>query len=150
MTHAVHTAGLSSTGADTGRTVNMMDRKSRKTLLVLVPCGIPPKTSTIALTSDSISQPMPVHWTNDFPGVWPCVSFILKLTFTVLVIISFGRTSLHQQWKKIHSSEEEFTECIDRIVARTSTITVVVRRNITKMDRTLTSAISRPVCSSRV
>ena len=153
MTHAVHTAGLPSTGADTRRTMNMMDRKSRKTLLILVPCGIPPKTSTIALISGSMSQPMPVHWTNEFPGVWPCVSFILKLIFTVLVIISFGRTSLHQKWKKIHSSEEDFTELMDRIAARTSTITVVVCHRLslnTKTHRTLTRTMSRPVYSSRV
>ena len=147
----VHVAGLPSDRVDTEATLNIMDSKSRNALLVLVPCGMPPKTSASALTSQL--RPMPVHWTNEFPGVWPCFSFILKLTFMVLVTISFGRTSLHQKWMKIHSSEENFTELMDRIAARTSTITVVVCHSLslnTKPHRTLTRTMSRPVYSSRV
>ena len=148
----VHVAGLPPDRVDTETNVNIMDSKSRNgALVVLIPCGIPPKTSASALASQP--RPMPVHWTNEFPGVWPCFSFILKLTFMVLVTISFGRTSLHQKWMKIHSSEENFTELMDRIAARTSTITVVVCHRLslnTKTHRTLTRAMSRPVYSFHV
>lgn len=73
-----------------------------------------------------IMKNIPSHWNSDFPGAPRFLEPILKGVFTVLVMISFGHTSLDHKWKMTQWGEEKFAEDKDRIASRISTITVVV------------------------
>jgi hypothetical protein len=69
---------------------------------------------------------MPYHWKNDFEHSWGWLRPLLKLAFTVLVVIAFGQDSLKRKWELTQEGEEGFAPEKDRIAARITTITVVV------------------------
>ncbi|KAI0093738.1 hypothetical protein BDY19DRAFT_270242 [Irpex rosettiformis] len=103
-----------------------VDCELNNTQLVFVACSSPLKLSLNGIpTFKQNDQPMPTHWNSEFPKAWFWPRPILKLLFTTLVLVSFGHSSLQQKWEIIQSNKEKFTECMDRVSARISTITVV-------------------------
>ena len=74
--------------------------------------------------------PMPDHWKSHFEGnrfytIFP------EIIFRVLCLLAVGSYSLEMLWSRIWDAEnkpEEFTAFKDRMIAKISTITLVVSR----------------------
>ena len=99
--------------------------------------------------SEHARPPLPEYWDNEHALVRPKpLRYILKVLFTLLCLIAFGRKTLRYKWDTMHDDAEhdKYTETISN---RLTTLSVVVSspRVAQGWGRGLTRGLSyREVC----
>jgi len=86
-----------------------------------------------------LSKPIPNHWKIDEDR-----PLLLRLLFRLLCVIACGHTDIECLWAVCCMGESEFTSQKDRLITRTSTITVVVKLALYSVGRSRLRFTCRP------